>query len=98
MIELNQKRLIPEKQIANWLNNIKNTKKHIYEDSIATYIEEANQVGKKLTKKPWSICFIINWCRIMLSKIFYLIILCEKKSSNHLYLFRLLRSNLLVRP
>jgi hypothetical protein len=52
MIELNQKRLIPEKQIANWLNNIKNTKKHIYEDSIATYIEEANQVGKKLKKKP----------------------------------------------
>jgi hypothetical protein len=51
MIELNQKRLIPEKQIANWLTNIKNTNKHIYEDSISAYIEEANKIGKKQKKK-----------------------------------------------
>lgn len=48
--ELNQKRIIPEKQIANWLTNIKNTNKHIYEDSISAYIEEANKIGKEQKK------------------------------------------------
>lgn len=50
MIELNTMRLIPEKQLANWLENLKAAPKKIYAESVQSYLKEADQLVKDINK------------------------------------------------
>ena len=52
LIELNKKRLIPEKEIENLLKNIKNSAKTVYASSMESYLQDAkNIVDKRLKAK-----------------------------------------------
>ena len=51
LIELNEKRLIPEKELENMLTNIKNSQKTIYQSTLESYLQSGlnlvkEQVGK----------------------------------------------------
>jgi hypothetical protein len=41
LIELNQKKLIPENELANLLHNIKGSSKTIYTNTLGAYLEES---------------------------------------------------------
>ena len=44
MIELNKKRLIPEKELANVLTNLKATNKTVYQSSLREYLATAKHL------------------------------------------------------
>ena len=48
MIELNEKRLIPEKQLASWLENLKSSQKKVYAESVTSYLKESNDLISEL--------------------------------------------------
>jgi hypothetical protein len=54
LIELNRKRLIPQKLVHNILENLKATPKNIYEESLQQYLVGIDQLlpstGHKTTK------------------------------------------------
>ena len=62
MIELNEKRLIPEKQLASWLENLKSSQKKVYAESVTSYLKESNDLISELkaNKKKWSQNHIIK--------------------------------------
>ena len=51
MIDLNEKRLVPEKQLANWLENVKAAHKKVYSESILTYLKESETLIKEIKNK-----------------------------------------------
>ena len=58
LIELNEKRLIPEKELENMLTNIKNSQKTIYQSTLESYLQSGlnlvkEQVGKVRDSKKW---------------------------------------------
>lgn len=51
LIELNQKKLIPENELANILHNIKASKKTIYTGTMGAYLEESVRFVSELKAK-----------------------------------------------
>ena len=51
LIELNKKKLTPENEIANLLNNVKNSHKNIYTNSLLSYFEESFKLISDLRNK-----------------------------------------------
>lgn len=46
LIELNKKKLIPEKELDNYLNNLKMSSKTVYSKNIESYLGTKNQLLK----------------------------------------------------
>lgn len=71
LIELNQKKLIPENELANSLLNIKNSQKSVYSMSIASYLEECSKIVSdiKIKKKPtkWSTTIHLSYKKILIN-------------------------------
>jgi hypothetical protein len=44
LIELNKKRLIPQKELENYLKNIKSSPKVVYQKNIESYLETKNSL------------------------------------------------------
>lgn len=44
LIELNKKRLIPQKELENYLKNIKNSHKVVYQKNIESYLNTKNEL------------------------------------------------------
>ena len=46
LIDLNEKKLIPQKELANYLSNLKNSHKTIYYKNIESYLASKNTLLK----------------------------------------------------
>jgi hypothetical protein len=46
LIELNKKKLIPEKEMDNYLNNLKSASKTVYSKDIESYLNTKNELLK----------------------------------------------------
>ncbi len=60
MIELNKKKLLPEKVVDTLLTNIKNSKKIIYAQNFKQYLEQARDIralvgSKKSDNYEWDL-------------------------------------------
>lgn len=51
LIELNEKKLIPENELANLLKNIKSSPKNVYTGTLSAYLEETSKLVSDLKPK-----------------------------------------------